>query len=145
MNIINLLAIFVGAIIGTLLESLCEEFTGEPIFYWVLLQFVWIGCLIRDYILYPIMKPKSIIWSIKHHVNYFHMSRKDLYELDDDAWNEFLMLFVEPDKRVSANKSRNWYLASKLRLSKEDAFYMCEIKPIKDLLLKGENINGNQD
>jgi hypothetical protein len=55
------------------------------------------------------------------------------------------MLFVEPDKRVSANKSRNWYLASKLGLSKEDAFYMCEIKPIKDLLLKGENINGNQD
>ena len=118
MNIINLLAIFVGAIVGTLLESLCEEFTGEPIFYWVLLPFVKIICFIRDYIFYPITKPKSVIWSIKHHVNYFHMSREDLYKLDDDAWNEFLMLFVEPDKRVSANKSRNWYLASKNGLSK---------------------------
>jgi hypothetical protein len=71
------------------------------------------------------------------------MSREDLYELDDDAWNEFLMLFVEPDKRVSANKGRNWYLASKLGLSKEDAFYMCEIKPIKDLLIKGDKKDEN--
>ena len=68
MNIIKLLAIFVGAIAGTLLESLCEELTGEPIFYWVLLPFVRIICFIRDYIFYPITKPKSIIWSIKHHV-----------------------------------------------------------------------------
>jgi hypothetical protein len=143
MNIINLLAIFVGAVIGTLLESLCEEFTGEPIFYWILLPFVWIACLIRDFILYPIMKPKSIIWSIKHHLNYFHMSREDLYELDDDAWNDFLRLFVEPDKRVSANRNRNWYLASKDGLSKEEAFYRCEIKPIKDLLIKGDKKDEN--
>ena len=138
MNIINLGIALLSGLIGALIASLCEEFTGEPIFYWVLLPFIWIICFIRDYIFYPIIKPKSLIWSIKHHMNYFHMSREDLYNLDDDAWNEFLMLFVEPDKRASANKSRNWYLASKEGLSKEEAFYRCEIKPIKDLLTKGD-------
>ena len=113
MNIINLLAIFVGAIIGILLEFLCEEFTGEPIFYWILLPFAEIACFIKDYILYPIMKPKSIIWSIKHNLNYFHMSKRDLYELDDDAWNEFLRLFVKPEQRSRANNDRNWYLELK--------------------------------
>ena len=113
MNIINLLSMFVGAIIGTLFESLCKEFTGEPILYWILLPFMWIAYIIRDYILYPIMKPKSIIWSIKHNLNYFHMSKRDLYELDDDAWNEFLRLFVKPEQRSRANNDRNWYLELK--------------------------------
>ena len=113
MNIVNLVAIFIGAIIGTLLESICEEFTGEPILYWILLPFAEIACFIKDYILYPIMKPKSIIWSIKHNLNYFHMSRKDLYELDDDAWNEFLRLFIKPDNRSRVNNDRNWYLELK--------------------------------
>ncbi len=113
MNIINLVAIFVGAIIGTLLESLCEEFTGEPIFYWILLPFVWIAYLIKDYIIYPIIRPKSIIWARKHHLNYFHISKKDLYDLDDDTWNEFLRLFIKPDKRSRANNDRNWYLELK--------------------------------
>lgn len=113
MNIVNLVAIFIGAIIGTLLESLCEEFTGEPILYWILFPFMWIAYIIRDYILYPIMKPKSIIWSIKHNLNYFHMSKRDLYELDDDAWNEFLRLFVKPEQRSRANNDRNWYLELK--------------------------------
>lgn len=144
MNIINLLAIFVDAIIGTLLESICEEFTGEPIFYWILLPFAEIACFIKDYILYPIMKPKSIIWCIKHRLNYFHMSRKDLYELDDDTWNEFLMLFVKPDKRKEANYDRNFHLTIKSGLNSEKAYYKCKVlQPIKDLLLKGDKKDEN--
>lgn len=113
MNIINLVAIFIGAIIGTLLESLCEEFTGEPIFYWILLPLVEIVYFIKYYIIYPMMKPKSIIWARKHHLKYFHMSKRDLYELDDDAWNDFLRLFIKPDQRSRANNDRNWYLELK--------------------------------
>ncbi len=113
MNIVILLAIFFGSIIGTLLDSLCEEFTGKPIFYWILLPLAEIAYLIKYYIIYPIMKPKSIIWARKHHLNYFHTSKRDLYELDDDPWNEFLRLFVKPEQRSRANNDRNRYLELK--------------------------------
>ena len=113
MNIINLVLIFIGTIIGTLLESLCEEFTGESIFYWILLPFAWIACFVRDYIFYPITKPKSVIWARKHHLKYFNVSKRDLYDLDDDAWNEFLRLFIKPEQRTRANNDRNWYLELK--------------------------------
>lgn len=133
--VLSFICTFIGVFVGCCLCCLYNHI-------------IWIAYLIRDlirdYILYPIMNPKSIIWSIKHHINYFHMSKKDLYELDNDAWNEFLMLFVEPDKRRQADYDRNLHLAIKAGLNKEEAFYKCEvIQPIRDLLIKGDKKDEN--
>lgn len=135
--IVNMISILIGAF--AFICFLIEELTHKSILYWINHYFYKLRFAIKKYIIDPLLHPKYVTWCIKHRLNYFHMSRKDLYELDDDTWNEFLMLFVKPDKRKEAGYNRDFHLAIKSGLNSEKAYYKCKvIQPIKDLLLKGD-------